>query len=269
MMGSSRENLSGLRGRLDQRRGAPGIEDLHGELFAVADLVGQDTQLRSALADAGQPDGARAALVQALFAERLSPLAVEVLTDIVSQRWSNPPELVEAIEALAAQSAFMVAESAGTLDSVEAELFGFEQALAGSAELQMALTDPAVGPAAKAGLVGTLLEGRASQTTSQVLSYSMSHLRGRRADAMVEALIGLAAQQRDRSVAEVRVARPLDPDQAARLTAVLSRMQGRQVRLNTVLDPDVIGGISVRIGTQVIDGTVATRLEQARRALAG
>ena len=78
-----------------------------------------------------------------------------------------------------------------------------------------------------------------------------------------------AAEQRGRSVAEVRVARPLDPDQATRLAAALSRLQGREVRLNVAVDPNVLGGISVRIGSDVTDATVATRLEQARRVLVG
>ena len=82
-------------------------------------------------------------------------------------------------------------------------------------------------------------------------------------------LIDLAGEQRSRSIAEVRVARPIDPDQAVRLSAALSRIHGRDVRLNVAVDPAVIGGISVRIGSEVVDATVATRFEQARRALVG
>jgi F-type H+-transporting ATPase subunit delta len=97
----------------------------------------------------------------------------------------------------------------------------------------------------------------------------MAHLRGRRVDSVIDELITLAGEQRSRSIAEVRVARPLDPDQAERLQAALSRIHGRDVRLNVAVDPDVIGGISVRIGSEVVDATVATRFEQARRALVG
>jgi F-type H+-transporting ATPase subunit delta len=97
----------------------------------------------------------------------------------------------------------------------------------------------------------------------------MAHLRGRRADSVLEDLMAAAAEQRGRSVAEVRVARPLDDDQAARLEVALTRLRGRPIRLNVAVDPDVVGGIAVRIGSEVIDGTVATRIEQARRALVG
>jgi F-type H+-transporting ATPase subunit delta len=269
MTGTLRETAAGLRARLDGRRGDPGMASLPGDLFAAADLIAGDVLLRTSLADAGQPADARVGLVRALFGERIAPLAVDVLADVAGQRWPSPAGMIEGIEDLGAQAAFLVAQEAGDLDAVEDQLFAFHQAVSGSADLQMALTDPARPAAAKADLVSSLLEGRAAPQTSQVLSYTMSHLRGRRADSVVDGLMDLAAEQRDRAVAEVRVARPLDGDQATRLTAALSRIHGRDVRLNVAVDPEVIGGISVRLGTEVIDATMATRIEQARRALVG
>jgi F-type H+-transporting ATPase subunit delta len=269
MSASVRENTAGLRARLDQRRGDPQLEALPGDLFAAADLIGRDSQLRMALSDAGQPAMVREGLARALFAERVSPGAAEVLADVAAQRWSSPNDLLEATEQLAEQAAFIVAERDGSLDSVEDQLFAFSQAVSGSADLQMALTDPAVGSAQKAGLVASLLDGRAVPQTSLVLGYAMGHLRGRRVDTVIDDLMDLAGEQRSRSIAEVRVARPLDRDQAERLSAALSRIHGREVRLNVAVDPDVIGGISVRIGSEVLDATVATRIEQARRALVG
>jgi F-type H+-transporting ATPase subunit delta len=269
MSGTVRESTAGLRARLDERRGDPGLPGLPGDLFAVADLLGRDTQLRNALADAGQPAEVRVATARGLLAERLGPLSMEVLSDVVAQRWASPTAMLQAVEELAAQAAFMVAEREGSLDAVNAEIFGFSRSLAGSAELQLALTDPAVGPAAKGALVEGLVAERATRATTQVLGYAMAHLRGRRAEVVLEELMDLAAEQQGRSVAEVRVARPLDPEQATRLAAALSRLNGREVRLNVAVDPDVIGGISVRIGEQVVDATMATRIQQARRALAG
>lgn len=269
MMGSGRETYSGLRARLDRRRRMRGLATLPGDLFAAADLVGRDSQLRAAMSDAGQPSQARIGLVEALFTKRLSKGAVDVLADVAGQRWSDPTSMVEAIEGLAAQAAFIVAEAAGELDRVEDELFAFSRVVSGSAELQMALTDPSVGPAEKAALVESLVQDRATPAAAQVLAHALSHLRGRRAEAVLQDLIELAAEQRNRSVAEVRVAIPLDEEQARRLAAALTRLHGREVRLNVAVDPDVIGGVQVRLGSEVIDATVATRLEQARRALIG
>lgn len=269
MMGSSRQAFAGLRERLARRRVAAEFAGVSTELFSVADLLAGQQQLRAALSDAGQPVEARLGTVDSLFGERVSATTLDVLQDVTGQRWPGPAELVEAVEGLAAQSAFMVAETDGTLDEVEEQLFAFSEAASGSADLQMALTDPSVGPEVKAGLVDTLLAGNAAPATAEVLRYSMSHLRGRRVDSVLAGLIDLAGEQRNRSIAEVRVARPLDADQARRLAAALSRINGREVRLNVVVDRDVIGGISVRIGNDVVDATVAGRVEQARRALTG
>lgn len=264
-----RENAAGLRARLDERRGDPGLGAVAGELYAAADLIGGDALLRTALSDAGQRVEARTELVRSLFSDRISATAVDVLCDVVAQRWSSAAAMVDVIEQLGAQADFIVAEREGTLDSLEDQLFGFSRALEESPDLQMALTDPAVGSPTKSALVMALLEGRAVPQAAEVLAFAMSHLRGRRADAVVTDLMDLAAEQRNRSVAQVRVARPLADGQAARLASVLSRLHGRDVRLNVAVDPAVIGGISVRIGEEVVDATMSTRIEQARRALAG
>ena len=266
---SQRRASADLRSRLDQHREDAGLAALPAELYAAADLIESDTTLRQALSDAGQPKEARAGTIHAILDGRLSALAVDTLADVVSQRWSDPTAMVEAVEALAAQAAFMAAENGGSLDAVEDELFAFSRAVSTSADLQLALTDPAVGMQAKAGLVRTLLGGRAGDASTQVLAHSMSTLRGRRADAVIEDLIDLAAEQRGRSVAEVRVAQPLTEDQASRLTAALAHRYGREIRLNVAVDPAVLGGVSVRVGTEVIDATVSTRIEQARRTLVG
>ena len=65
------------------------------------------------------------------------------------------------------------------------------------------------------------------------------------------------------------MARELTEDDARRLSAALERQYGRPVHLNVEIDPDVIGGLRVEIGDDVIDGTVSTRLDEARRRLAG
>jgi F-type H+-transporting ATPase subunit delta len=97
----------------------------------------------------------------------------------------------------------------------------------------------------------------------------VGHLHGRRIDSVVDILCELAATQRQKLIAEVRVAAPLTDSQKQRLTAALSTLKGRTVRLNVAVDPSVLGGAHVKVGDEVIDGTVASRLEQARRAILG
>ena len=79
----------------------------------------------------------------------------------------------------------------------------------------------------------------------------------------------VAAEVRGEEVATVRVARPLADAERDRLASALARTYGRDVHLNVIVDPEVIGGIRVEIGDDVIDGTVASRLDDAGRRLAG
>ena len=225
--------------------------------------------MRNALGDSGQPSASRRALVEQLLGGRVGALAVQVASDAAAQRWSEDDDLVLALEALAAQAAFIVAQDNGTLDAVEEEIFRFGRAVDGSPELQMALTDPSLSSAAKATIVGDLLRGRSAEATEQVIAYAVGHLHGRRIGDVLDELARAAAAQRNRIVAVVRVARPLDDDQQRRMAAALSRLTGREVRLSVAVDSSVLGGAHVTVGDDVIDGTIASRLDQAKRALLG
>lgn len=269
MLGASREALSACQEGLDARRTDPGFASLPGELLAVAGLLDREAQLRSTLADAGQLSAVRTTLVREVLGGKVSDLAVDVVADAAEQRWSSDGDFVLGLEQLAYQASFTAAEAAGTLDATEDELFAFGRALDSSPALQMALTDPAQDASTKAGIVRDLLSGRSTDTTREVLEYAVGHLHGQRIDAVVDDLVALAARQRERLVAEVTVAVPLADEQRRRLTDVLSRLKGRTVRLNVDVDPAVLGGVHVRIGDEVIDGTVSARLEQARRAVLG
>jgi F-type H+-transporting ATPase subunit delta len=267
MLGASRQSLVALRASLDARRGEPGFGSVSGDLLGVATVLGSEKSLRQALADAGQPVVVRSGIATSLFSSQLAPESMAVLRDVVSARWSSADDLVDAVEQLGAQAAFTVAETEGTLDRVEGELFTFGRAVDESSELQMALTDPALGADHKAAVVRQLLASGASPVTQQVLGYLAGNLRGRRPAVAVEDIAKLASDQRNRVLAEVRSAVTLTAEQQSRLGAALTRMQGREVRVNVVVDREVVGGIVVRVGDDVIDGSVASRLEQARRAV--
>ena len=131
----------------------------------------------------------------------------------------------------------------------------------------MALTDPSLLSQAKSTVVSDLLANKVAPGTLSVLTYFAGHLRGRQVNAVIDSLSALAADQRNQVVAEVHSVVALDDNQKARLTAALTKITGRQVKLNVAIDASVIGGISVKIGEDIIDGTVATRLEDARRSL--
>lgn len=85
----------------------------------------------------------------------------------------------------------------------------------------------------------------------------------------MERFLALAAERRDELTALVTVAAPLTDQQAARLRSALERIYGKAVTLQVVLEPDVIGGIRVQVGDEVVDATVVRRLDEARRHISG
>jgi F-type H+-transporting ATPase subunit delta len=267
MIGSSRESLAALRTSLDARRDEPGFDTVSGDLLAVAGLLGREKALRLALADSGQEAGVRGGVVRDLLGGKVGDTSLAVLEQVVSSRWSSDVDLVDAVEQLGAQAAFIGAERDGSLDRVEDELFRVGRAVDGSAALQMALTDPSVAGESKSALVRDLIGAEASPVTTSLVAYAAANLRGRQPAIAIEALATLAADQRRRLLAEVRTAVALSDDQSRRLAAALSKQQGRDVRLNVIVDPTVVGGVVVRVGDDVIDGSVASRLEQAGRAV--
>jgi F-type H+-transporting ATPase subunit delta len=131
----------------------------------------------------------------------------------------------------------------------------------------MALTNPAVDEQSKTAIVSQLLDGKADPLTVALLQTATTELHGRPVQTAVADLSTLAAQRRGRVVAEVRTAIALSDDQAARLTAALGRIHHREVQLNVTVDPSIVGGLEVRVGDEVIDGTLSTRIEAARRRL--
>ena len=268
MSSSSIAARASLRREVDARIAACSLTVAE-QVLAAAALLASDKSLRTALADGGQPAEARAALVRDIFGSKVDATASELIAAAVAVRWAAADELVDALDELGAVVAFTAAEADGSLSTVEEELFRFGRAVDVNPELQMTLTNPALSGAGKAQIIRDLVAATAAPTTTALLAHAAANLRGRRVDAVVTLLTNLAAAQRERIVANVRVAAALDASQEQRLASALARLQGREVRLNIVVDPAVIGGATVRIGDDVIDGTMLTRLTQARRSLVG
>ena len=162
-----------------------------------------------------------------------------------------------------------VARSAGgDAGRLEDELFAFGQVVQGNPELRDALSDPARSRDDKSRLLADLLGDKVLPATVTLVQQSLSGSY-RTVGAALADYQKIAAEVRGQGVATVRVARPLSDADRRRLAEALARTYGREIHLNVVVDPEVIGGIRVEIGDDVIDGTVASRLDEAGRKLAG
>ena len=166
-----------------------------------------------------------------------------------------------------AQALFSVADAEGVLGSVEDELFAFAKALEQNAGLGQALTDPTLPIENKRGLIHDVMGELAHPLTAALLAFVVESGRSRELGRIVERLAALAAERRRHALAEVRAAVPLTDEQRARLTQALSEATGRSLEVKVVLDPNVVGGIVAHVGDEVFDGSIRTRLDEARQHL--
>lgn len=166
-----------------------------------------------------------------------------------------------------ARALFEVARAEGTLDEVEDELFRFARSFESSDALRQALTDEQIPAARRQSIVEDLLDGKATNTTLQLISMVVGAGRGRELPSIIDKLVARASSAKNLEVAEVRSAVALTADQETRLAAALANATGKQVNLKVVVDPSVLGGLVATIGDTVIDGSVRTRIDQLKSRL--
>jgi F-type H+-transporting ATPase subunit delta len=266
MQGSSRGAFTAAQHALDTalRDGANGAV-LGDELFSVVAAMEASAALRRGVADPSREPAAKAALAQRLFGHRVSAPAAGIVATVVQQRWAAERDLTDTVENLAVQAVLSDAEKSGRADRVEDELFRFERIVAGNPSLRDVVTDRAIPGRAKLDLVDELLAAKCAPETVRLARQAVGSPRGRRFARVIEDYLGVASLRRAQMTATVISAVPLDETQRERLTVALTSIYGRQVHLNTVIDPSVIGGIRVQIGDEVVDGTVLRKLDSARR----
>ena len=166
-----------------------------------------------------------------------------------------------------ARGLFEVAKAEGTLDEVEDELFRFARSYESSDELRNTLSDDDIPPAKRQAIVEDLLGGKATPTTTQLISLIVGSGRSRDLPAIIDRLVSRASSAKNLALAEVRSAVQLTDDQQTRLAAALANATGHEVNLKVIVDPSVLGGLVATIGDTVIDGSVRTRIEQLKSRL--
>ena len=270
MIGASRTSLAALRESVNARfdgADAAALATDGQSLLSFAGLLGRERTLRQTLADPAMNAGAKRGLLDRLLSSRVSPFALDLIAETVAARWSNDRDMTDAMDEAGQSLLLMSAEKDGHLDRVEEEIFRFGRVIDSNPDLQMALTNPAVSEPEKTAITAQLLTGKVEPLTLNLLQNVTTELHGRPVQTAIADLSALAAQRRGRVVAEVRTAIALTDDQSARLAAALGRVHHRDVQLNVTVDPSIVGGLEVRVGDEVIDGTLSTRIEAARRRL--
>lgn len=253
------------QGALDRVLDTTELSDsMPADLFAVVDALESSPTLRRALSDPGTAEDGRETLARGLLEGKVSPAAVDLVAAAVRMRWAGGRTLASALERQAVRAVMRQAESAQQLEEVEDELFRFARLVESSSALRNSLSDRSAGTQRRQTLVSDLLEGKAAEPTV-LLGRRAVLARERTFSHTLEGYIGLAADQKDRVIATVRVAQPISTDQAERLRVALTRQVGRDIALQVVVDPQVLGGARIELGNEIIEGTVGARLDEARR----
>jgi F-type H+-transporting ATPase subunit delta len=266
MEGPSRASLRTLLGAVPARGNAQQRSD---EMYAVVTLLSAQGSLRRALTDPALDIGRKTTIVDQLLGKQLAAATLKLIKTAVELRWSASRDLVDAFEEIAVDAALAVAEAAGQLDEVEDELFRFERILDAESELRAALTDSSLPDDRKRDLLHRLLDGKVNDVTFGLLERAVLTPRGRTIERVITDLSALAAKRRERLIARVTTAVQLSEQEYSDLAAALHANFGSDIQLQVVVDPSLIGGLTVRIGDELIDGSVARQLAEARRRLTG
>lgn len=257
-----------VREALDEALALPGADRarLAADLWSVKRVVDQNAVLRRSLADPSREGEDKAALAERLFGGKVGDLATYVAKRVAAARWADPATMSRALERAGVEAELAHAEANGNLDRVQDELFGFGRVVEGSPELQAALTDRRADDSAKAALVERLLADRSAPETVALARQAATGTRSR-FDTRLAAFLEQASERRQQLMAVVTSAVPLAPEQERQLAEGLSRRHGRAIQIQSVVDPEVLGGLRVEIGDEVIDGTVGHRLADVRRRM--
>jgi F-type H+-transporting ATPase subunit delta len=272
MQGASREALAQASTQLErllETTSADEAATISEELFAVVTLLDEQVGLRRALTDPAIDASRKAGLVDAVLASRVNAATLQVVRELVSSRWSRMRDLADATEQLAVLARLTGADRAGSgqSDEVEDELFRFARIVESRPALRDALADRNLPRANKVSVVEALLARKATPATLALVVRLVSHPRGRTPEEGLAEYGEIASRRRQRFVARVSTAIALTDDERSRLRSALANLYGHDVHLQIEVDPQVVGGLVVQVGDEVIDGSVAGRLAQARQRL--
>jgi F-type H+-transporting ATPase subunit delta len=278
--GASRQSIAAVRRRLnemlEQRAAsrqpaadaAAANQQLADELDLVAQLLAAQPRLRRALADPATDAQLRGRLIRSLLEGKVSDGTLDLVALAASQRWSAPWDLADAMSVLSDDVLLISADQTDQLDEVEDELFRFERILADNGALVAALDDLNASVQRRLTLLRDVLSNKVNPITYALIAHSIISARKTNLQLALDGLLEASAVRRNRSVARVLSASEMTEEQIERLSSALSGLYGRPISVRSAVDPAVKGGLEVRVGEELIDGTVASRLAAARATLA-
>ncbi len=247
------------------------LTQMASDLASVAGLLQREPMLARHLSDGSGEPAAKTALLDRLLVGQVGGPALKVLRAAVSARWSATRDLVDSVQLVAQLSLLERAKRQGDVELVAEQLFRSSRLLAEQPRLAGLLSDYAEPADGRVTLLTTVLGEASGNSTITVglLAQSVRLLHGERVEEVIEELAHLAVARQGEVVAEVVAAAGISPAQRERLTSLLTRIYRHAVSIQVTIDPAVMGGLSVTVGDEVIDGTLSSRLAAAAINLPG
>ena len=236
------------------------------ELFTITKVLDDSIQLERALTDPSRPVADKVAVLKELLGDNAHPMTMEIMTDLVSRRWSRARDIANAVEDFGVDAMMYYADATDATLQVSIELSELHSALLNLPVVRAKLYDYQATSEARVKLFHEVFSGKTlNKVTLRLAEHATCNLRRRRYLETIQWLINKFSRHMGESMVTVTTATPLKKEQIKRLVEVYSAKVGRQVHINSVVDPTVLGGMRIQVGDEVTDNTVVAQLQNLHR----
>ncbi|RHK40577.1 F0F1 ATP synthase subunit delta [Bifidobacterium pseudocatenulatum] len=238
------------------------------ELFTITNALDHNIQLERALTDPSRPVEDKVAVVKTLIGDQAHPLVMEIMSDLVSRRWSRVSDIANAVEDFGVDGMMYYADYTNTTLQVSIELAELHSALLNLPVVRTKLYDATVSSEARVKLLYSLIgDADFTKVTKRLAEHATCNLRNRRYLQTIQWLINKFSRHMGESMVTVTTATPLSKEQVEKLIAIYSAKTGHPVHINSVVDPTVMGGMRIQVGDEVTDNTVVAQLQHLQRTV--
>lgn len=236
------------------------------ELFTITKVLDDSIQLERALTDPSRPVADKVAVLKELLGDNAHPMTMEIMTDLVSRRWSRARDIANAVEDFGVDAMMYYADATDATLQVSIELSELHSALLNLPVVRAKLYDYQATSEARVKLFREVFSGKTlNKVTMRLAEHATCNLRRRRYLETIQWLINKFSRHMGESMVTVTTATPLKKEQIKRLVEVYSAKVGRQVHISSVVDPTVLGGMRIQVGDEVTDNTVVAQLQNLHR----
>lgn len=238
------------------------------ELFTITSALDHNIQLERALTDPSRPVEDKVAVVKTLIGDQAHPLVMEIMSDLVSRRWSRVSDIANAVEDFGVDGMMYYADYTNTTLQVSIELAELHSTLLNLPVVRTKLYDATVSSEARVKLLYSLIgDADFTKVTKRLAEHATCNLRNRRYLQTIQWLINKFSRHMGESMVTVTTATPLSKEQVEKLIAIYSAKTGHPVHINSVVDPTVMGGMRIQVGDEVTDNTVVAQLQHLQRTV--